>query len=292
MIIREALRWGREVLEQNEVEGPKPGAVFLLQRVLQRDKAYLMSHDGNEITSKQEDKYREWIERRSKHEPVWYITGFIEFGELVLAVNEHVLIPRPETELLVERILSEMKQKKQVESILDIGTGSGTIILSLAKKLHARHIGLFASDVSHEALVVAKKNAISNGLSENVEFREGDLFTPWVGNKFDIIVANLPYVPHEDMATLAFDLTHYEPRLALDGGKLGMDIYNRFLESLPLYLKPGGMAFLEIGYDQGDLIKKVVQNIMPEASVVVIGDYADIDRVVIIKTELKAKGHK
>jgi len=302
MTIRESLKWGIEELNTKKVEGPRAGAVFLLRRVLDCDKAYLLSHDEVEITSKQEDIFRKWILRRSKHEPVWYITGSIEFGDLILAVNEHVLIPRPETEILIEKILPEMKKARSgTVKILDIGTGSGTIILSLAKAIFNHEpqnikqssslrgsetdvaISFFASDISSEALVVANKNALSNGLSENVEFREGDLFTPWVGNKFDIIVANLPYVPHEDMATLAFDLTHYEPRLALDGGVLGMDIYNRFLESLPEYLNTGGMAFLEIGYDQGDLIKDVVQKYMPSAGVTVLGDFADIDRMVIIK---------
>lgn len=200
---------------------------------------------------------------------------------------------------------SKLRTRNSKLRILDIGTGSGTIILSLAKANSLCHpeltkgLGLdsscgqndkgskvrfFASDVSHDALKLARKNAKSNGLNELIEFKEGDLFVPWQGQKFDIIVANLPYIPHEDMATLAFDLVHYEPRLALDGGVKGMDIYERFLPELPLYLKEEATAFLEIGYNQGPLITKIVQKVMPKARVEVLGDYANIDRIVVIKT--------
>lgn len=283
MTIKEALTWAGKLLEDRKVEGPKASANFLLRRVLSCDKVYLIVHDDKQLTTKEEKKFRDWVDRRVNHEPVWYITETIEFGELVLAVNEHVLIPRPETELLVERVVRELRTRNKELRILDIGTGSGTIILSLAKQL-GKKCKYNASDVSYEALKVARKNAKSNGLGKLIEFKEGDLFVPWQGHKFDIIVANLPYIPHEDMATLAFDLTHYEPRVALDGGVKGMDIYEKFLPQLSEHLNEGGMAFLEIGYNQGHLITKVVQKVMPEAAFEVTHDYADIDRIVVIKT--------
>jgi len=282
MKIKEELKWGETLLVGSEVEGSKASANFLMRRVLNCDKAYLIAHDSRELTRKEEKLFIAWIERRAKHEPVWYITSTIEFGSLILAVNEHVLIPRPETELLIERVVQELRNEDKELRILDVGTGSGTIILSLAEKFGKKH-RYFASDVSHDALEVAKQNAKSNGLGGLIEFREGDLFSPWVGETFDVIVANLPYIPHEDMATLAFDLVHFEPRVALDGGAKGMEIYERFLPELPNYLNAGGMVFLEIGYNQGLLITKVVQKYMPKADVGVLNDYANIDRIVVIR---------
>ncbi len=281
MTIGEALKWARQVLEREKVEGGRASAEFLLRKVIGKDKAYLHTHDEESLMERDEQKYREWVEKRSKHEPVWYITGEIEFMGLDLHVTTDVLIPRPETELMIERILSEFTGKSGAR-ILDVGTGSGTIILSLAKKLGLDNTYM-ASDVSSEALSVANKNAVSNELDALVEFRAGDLLSPWQGVRFNLITANLPYVPHEDMESLALDLIHYEPRLALDGGKAGMEIYERFLRELSGYLDEDGVAFLEIGYNQGALITKIVQDSMPKASVEVIGDYADIDRIVIIR---------
>ncbi len=282
MTIEEALRWGREILKNAKVEGARASADFLLRKIVGKDKTYLYIHSEEKLTASQEDKYRVWIDRRSKHEPVWYITGEIEFMGLDLAVTTDVLISRPETELLIEKITSEFRESRGVR-ILDVGTGSGTIVLSLAKLLGVNN-SYFASDVSEKALGVARKNAVTNKLDNLVEFRKGDLLSPWNGEKFDLIVANLPYVPHEDMESLALDLIHYEPRLALDGGKAGMEIYEKFLPVLPDYLADSGVVFLEIGYNQGPLITKVVQGTMPKATVEIIGDYADIDRIAIIRT--------
>jgi len=233
---------------------------------------------------------------------------------LSLSVDENVLIPRPETELLIEHVLDVVKSKKsKVKSILDIGTGSGAIILALANGLNSitlsssasqnkydkltgdldsrlsgndkeKSPSFFASDVSDKALAVAKKNAKNLGFENDITFKLGSLFDPWDGQKFDLIVTNLPYVPHEDMATLALDLIHYEPRLALDGGAEGLEIYEKFFDQVSTHLNDGGTVYCEIGYDQGDKIIKYLQNVMPKAKVTVIGDYADIDRIVIIET--------
>ena len=303
MNIKEASIWAREVLKDNEVESPEASADFLLRQLLAIDKAQMLTHPEEKIPKLQELKFRRWVKKRSKHEPVWYITGKIEFMELDLAVNQSVLIPRPETELLVEKILAQYKIQNTKYKILDVGTGSGTIILSLAKHLSLRHpenkkdpvldssavpqndyIGFFASDISSTALDTAKKNKKNNNIAPEIKFVEGDLFGPWAGEKFDLVVANLPYVPHEDMATLAFDLTHYEPRVALDGGILGLEVYKRFIEELPNYLNPGAKVFMEIGYDQGRYIEDFVHKYLPKAKVETLGDYRQIDRIVVIET--------
>jgi len=285
MTISEALAWAKKVLGGKQVEGPEASSDFLLRQVLHKDKTYLFTHPEHKLTLTQIAKYRNWVGQRAKHKPVWYITGKIEFLGLDLAVNQNVLIPRPETELLVEKILEKVRAGFVPKRVLDVGTGSGAIILALTDNLE-RFAGeqFFASDISLKALNVAKKNAKSLNLHDDISFKRGDLFTPWKGKKFDLIVTNLPYVPHEDMDTLAFDLTHYEPRTALDGGLEGLEIYNRFFREVGDHLNPGGKVFCEIGYDQGDKIKKLLTDIMQTATYTVLGDYADIDRIVIIET--------
>jgi release factor glutamine methyltransferase len=279
--IQEALKFAKTSLKENEVEGPDASASFLLRQILGCDKAFLLTHPEYKITKLQELRYKRWIKRRAKHEPVWYITGKIEFMGLDLHVNTHVLIPRPETELMIDMIIKDIRGQSNPKKILDVGTGSGTIALSLAKNTSGNYV--FASDISERALSVAKKNALTNKLSGNIEFRIGDLLAPWIGDKFDIIVANLPYVPHEDMATLAFDLTHYEPRLALDGGVLGLEVYKIFIQELTDFLNPGAKVYMEIGYDQGRYIEEFVHKYLPKANVKVLGDYQQIDRIAIIE---------
>lgn len=286
MTISEALVWAKKVLKEKKVDGPEASAEFLLRQIIHGDKTYLFAHPEHQLTLAQAAKYRLWVGQRAKHKPVWYITSKIEFMGLDLAVNQDVLIPRPETELLVEKIIEKVRGGFAPGSVLDVGTGSGAIILSLAASLQGAGdtaISFSASDISPKALAVARKNAKSLGLGE-VTFRQGDLFMPWQGQKFDLIVTNLPYVPHEDMSTLALDLIHYEPRVALDGGYEGLEIYERFFAEVGKHLNPGGKVFCEIGYDQGEKIEKILAKIMPKARVIILGDYADVDRIVIIET--------
>ena len=285
MTVAEALKWAKSILSEKGVEGPEGSADFLLRQVLHKDKAYLYGHPEQVLTLAQKTKFHSWVGQRAKHKPVWYITGKIEFLGLDLSVNQNVLIPRPETELLIEKIIEKVRRGFVPKSVLDVGTGSGAIILSLVDNLE-RFPGeqFFASDISSKALSVAKKNAKSLGFEAEIEFRKGDLFKPWEGKKFDLIATNLPYVPHEDMPTLALDLIHYEPRTALDGGLGGLEIYEKFFHDVLEHLNPGGKVFCEIGYDQGEKIQKMLAEIMPKAEVTVLGDYANIDRIVIIET--------
>jgi release factor glutamine methyltransferase len=319
MTISEALLWAKSILRNSNTDGPEASANFLLRQVLSKDKIFILTHPEQYLTAKQEQIFEEYIFRRAKHEPVWYITGKIEFLGLDLAVNENVLIPRPETELLVEKILEYVRGGFAPKRILDVGTGSGAIVLALANTVTNQQssinknttslreseadaparddsgrpgaISFAASDISSKALEVAKTNAKSifprhsrEGGNPVIVFNQGDLFEPWKGQKFDLIVANLPYVPETDRNSLAPDLTSYEPELALFGGPDGLDIYKRFFDEVSKYLLPGGKVFCEIGYDQGEKIQKYLINIMPEATATTFGDYADIDRIVIIET--------
>lgn len=279
MTISQANKWATEFLEKKGIEEPKSSADFLIRQTLKVDKSYLIVNKDKKMPILVEAKFRRWIKRRAKHEPVWYITGKIEFYGQDFYVNKNVLIPRPETELLVEEILKRIKTTGE-SRILDIGTGSGAIILTLANKLKGQ---FFASDISDKALVIAKKNAKSLTHHNKVIFKKGDLLSPWLNQKFDLIVANLPYVPHEDMSTLAFDLIHYEPRTALDGGTEGLELYNKFIQQLPFLVNDKTTIFCEIGKDQGEKFKRMVINTLPKASVEIIQDYAKIDRIIVIK---------
>lgn len=280
MATKEILIWGTKELKKNNVSEPEKSAEFLLRQVLGWDKAKLIASSDYELSTKQETKFREFIERRKKHEPVWYITGKIEFYGLDLEVNQNVLIPRPETEFLVEEVLNAVGRKTNLK-ILELGTGSGAISLALTSKLKTK---IFASDISKEALVVAKKNANKLELEKYIEFRQGNLLEPWGSDKFDIIVANLPYIPQEDMRSLALDIHHWEPRLALDGGKEGLEIYEELLSQAKDYLNENAVMFFEIGIDQGDKLKKLVEKHFQNAKVKIIKDYGDIDRIVVIKS--------
>lgn len=295
MNIRQALAWSKEVLKKNEVSEPEASAFVLLADVLGMTKTEIMAHSEDELTSDRINKFKRYVARRKKHESVWHIIGRVEFMGLPLRVTKDVLVPRPETELLVHGVLKEIPNlKSQIQNttfnILDVGTGSGTIAISVAHALKTsgltpRTFSLVATDVSARALAVAKKNAKELKVEEFIKFVKTDLFpkTPNLSPRtFDLVVANLPYIPSEDLASLAVDVHHYEPKLALDGGRGGLEIYERFLSRIGDYIKPGGTIFCEIGINQGESFKKLAKKYLPDASVKILGDLAGIDRIGII----------
>jgi len=196
---------------------------------------------------------RQAIQRRSNREPVAYISGKVLFADLSLHVNSNVLIPRPETEILVEKI-SQTLQKRELahKELWDICCGSGCIGLTLKKRFPDLHVTL--SDVSEKALEVAKQNA-----QEVVCFKQGDLFTPFQGMKCDFFVCNPPYVTESDYRLLTPEV-HKEPKIALVGGIDGLDFYRRIAQNLGNYLNPGGLAWLELGAGQGENVKKIFQD--------------------------------
>ncbi len=298
MNIKQALLRASRELEENKVSEPEKSAEFLLRQALgsqsdtrcgiEWDKAKLLANPDYELSLAQEKKFREFIERRRKHEPVWYITGKIEFYGLDLEVNENVLIPRPETEFLVEEVVAVIPAEAGIQSnhikILELGTGSGAITLALASEVRSSKsdVQFFASDIVEEALKIAKKNAKKLRLEKDIEFRQSDLLDNWDGEKFDIIVANLPYIPHEDLSFLALDIHRWEPRVALDGGKEGLEIYARLLLQAKDYLNENYQMFFEIGIDQGEKLKKLAEKYLPGSEVEIKKDYGDIDRIAII----------
>lgn len=249
-------------------------------------KSDLISHP--ELLQKDNPKYLEYLSRLEKNEPLAYIVGSQPFMGLKFFVDKNVLIPRPETELLVEEIVAIVNSwKPATESrsdrdgflnILDIGSGSGAIAISLAK--HLAKLKITAVDVSDKALEIAKRNAEENKVTDQIEFLHGNLFEPLENKKFDIIVSNPPYIPTKIIETLEPNVKDYEPREALDGGADGLDVIRQIVAQAPKYLKPSGILAIEIGFDQSSRVKELLkQNNFKDIRI--IKDYAGIERIII-----------
>jgi release factor glutamine methyltransferase len=247
--------------------------------------AWLIAHDGEPLAADAAATFCDLIERRLASEPIQYITGEAEFYGLPFHVNRDVLIPRPETEHLVEKAIALAQKLRQAGMIpklriVDVGTGSGAIAVALAHALPFAEIT--ATDVSAAALVVAKSNAARNGFADRIRFFEGDLLEPVAGERFDIAVSNPPYVPESDRDTLNVEVRDYEPSQALFAGEDGLAIYRRLIPAAFGALVPGGFVALEIGYRQ----QKGVQALLAEAGFSGIestNDLQKIPRVVVAR---------
>jgi release factor glutamine methyltransferase len=222
------------------------------------------------------------VARRAKYEPLAYILGHQEFFGLDFIVDRRVLIPRHETETLVQLAL-ERARKIASPVIVDVGTGSGAIGLSLAKNLPQARV--VAVDQSHDALDVARLNAKRLGLESQVEFLHGDLLAPFVGS-FDILVSNLPYIPTTRIDELPHEVRAFEPRLALDGGPDGLDVMRRLLVQLESHANRNAVGLLEISEEQGKLTMETIYRAMPNAVVTVHPDLEGLDRVVEIQIKV------
>lgn len=214
------------------------------------------------------------ISLRLKHVPLGYIFGKTNFLGVDLKVTPDVLIPRLDTEILVERVCKDAKNRKSKVSVLDIGTGSGAIAIVIAKETNAK---VTAVDISTKALGVAKQNEKSNGAE--IEFIESDLFQNLNGRKFDFIVSNPPYIESDIVDKLDEEVKNNEPKLALDGGKDGLDYYRTIINQAPLYLNKHGRLYFEIGYNQADAVTKLMQKDFK--NIEVLKDYEGNDRVVL-----------
>jgi release factor glutamine methyltransferase len=219
------------------------------------------------------------MQRRKQGEPVQYITGSCEFMGLDFKVDDRVLIPRPETEILVEEAIKIVQKESKAQNILDIGTGSGNICVSLAKYLPGCKIT--AVDISQAAIKLARQNAWLNLVEERIEFMVSDLFAALdASSSFDMIISNPPYISTEGMKDLPAEV-RYEPRLALEAGPEGLDFYRRIIEGCPAQLKKGGMVLLEMGYNQSGAIRKIFEQSGNFKILEIIRDYRDIERVII-----------
>ncbi|HET9999753.1 MAG TPA: peptide chain release factor N(5)-glutamine methyltransferase [Ktedonobacteraceae bacterium] len=257
-------------------------AQLLLGHVLQVERSTLYAYPERELTPTEEQQYRVLIERRAQGEPVAYLVGHREFYGLDFIVDRRVLIPRPETELLVETALQVCRQKIAAGSIpivADIGTGSAAIPIALAVN-EARLPYLYAIDISGDVLAVAALNCQRHHVEQRVLLLQGDLLAPLL-EPVDVLTANLPYVGTSETALLTPDVYDYEPHLALFSGPDGLDLIERFLKdaATSAKLKAGAVILLEIGYQQRERLSQVVNKLWPLSTVSVYKDYAGWDRV-------------
>jgi release factor glutamine methyltransferase len=279
MTIRDIIiKYSEELKEMSDT--PRLDVEIILQKALgDVDRIYIHINLNKELSKEQYDLFLELIKDRLNGRPIAYIVGNREFMGLDFFVKEGVLIPRPDTEPLVEELIEICKTKDEVD-ILDIGTGSGAITISLAKYIEKSQ--LISFDISDIPLEVGKKNAISNGVDHKIEFIKSDLFSAIKNKdiKFDIIVSNPPYIPKRDMDTLHTQVKDYEPYNALEGGEDGLDFYRDITEQSKDYLKSNGILAYEVGHDQAKEVSEIMKN-NGYTKIYTKKDIQGIDRVVI-----------
>lgn len=280
--IHQALEQATLSLIQADQAGARLDAQVLLSHVLHVERSFLFTYPEHMLTPEQEQQYHALIERRSRGEPVAYLTGHKEFYGLDFIVDKRVLIPRPETELLVEATLNacrNMLDSGRTPIVADIGTGSGAIPVTLAV-LEPRLPYLYASDISNDALEVAYLNCQRHHVENRVRLLQGDLLAP-LPEPVDILTANLPYVGTDELEELPPDVQAYEPHLALFSGPLGLDLIHRFFEELQRSqkLKAGALVLLEIGYRQHEALTTLIRQTWPQATLIFTKDWAGWNRV-------------
>lgn len=274
MTVRELLEQGIRLLEQAGVEESASDAWILLEYVTGLDRAHYYMEMMSAVSADKEQRYLELIKQRSGRVPVQQITNEAWFMGLPFFVNEHVLIPRLDTEVLVENVLKTVRPGMR---ILDMCTGSGCILLSL---LHEeKSLKGVGADISPDALDVARRNSVQLGLDERAEFVRTDLFEAIPGDeKFDIIVSNPPYIRSDVIPGLMEEVRDHEPLLALDGHEDGLFFYRRIVREAGRCLKPGGRLFFEIGFDQGDALRELLTE-AGYKDVAITKDLAGLNRV-------------
>ncbi len=267
------------------LDTPRLDSEVLLAHLLDLARSQLYTHSDRVLSAAERTAFEELIKRRFRHEPVAYLVGIKAFYNLDLAVDPRVLIPRPETELLVDLALDlvgrEGARGQQPVRMADVGTGSGAIALAVAA--HAAAVQVVAIDISPAALALAQENACRLGLASRISFLLGDLLTPLPG-PVHLIVANLPYIAEAEWPSLQPDIADFEPALALSGGADGLDLIRRLLHQAPAYLLPGGAMLLEIGSRQGKAVAQLAAEAFPNGFVEALTDYSYQDRIVRVQT--------
>jgi release factor glutamine methyltransferase len=279
--VKKALIWAIESLKGGRIENPQLDAEVLLAYVLDTDRTQLYLYPEAILDEEKSLYYKILTEKRQSHIPVSYLTGHKEFMALDFKVNESVLIPRPDTEILVEVVI---KSSVSHSKIFDVGTGSGAIAISLAK--YVSDCLVLATDLSLESLKIARENAVINGVNDKILFGQTDLFDAISPNfGFDYIVSNPPYIPTDDIKNLSDEVRKFEPIMALDGGIDGLDIIRKILGNAFAFLKPSGRLAIEIGYGQSYNVTKIADDVGEYSDYSFVNDYAGIQRVFCCKTK-------
>ena len=252
--IGESLNDAERILAESGVAEPRRESILLLARALQRDKTFLYTYPERELSDSEESLFDSFLRRRSAREPFQYITGVQEFYGLEFEVTPEVLIPRPETEMVVEEAV-KILGSNDAPSFCEIGIGSGCIAISTLHQIKsATAIGL---DVSAAALQVAQRNSIKHGIAERLTLIESDVFASLETRFFDAIVSNPPYVPLKDIDGLQSEVRDFEPHLALTDGANGLSIVRRIIDGAPKFLRRQGSLLLEIGFDQSEIVAQM-----------------------------------
>jgi release factor glutamine methyltransferase len=281
--VRRILEWTSGYFTRKDLDAPRLSAELLLSHVLAAPRIKLYTEYERPLSEEQLTRMRTLVQRASEEEPIAYLTGRAHFFSLEFEVTRDVLIPRPDTETLVENVLQTVRHQPGLESprVIDLCTGSGCIAAALAHNLKTSTV--LATDISPKAVEVARRNIERLGLAGRVIVEEGDLFEPLERmvdvQPFDLIVANPPYIRTADIETLDRSVREYEPMQALDGGMDGLTLHRRVLEQAPARLTPGGRVYLEIAFDQGEAAREVAANYPAFEDVRILKDFGGRDRV-------------
>ena len=276
MTIREIYSYCINELESNQEKFID--TELLLSFVLKKDRIYIKTNLDEKIALDDEQQIKLFVKQLKNHKPIHYIIGQRDFYGYDFLVDEHVLIPRSDTEILVENALNLLGNNEKDLMGLEIGVGSGIISITLLKKL--KNLSMTAIDINEYALKISKKNAENLGVADRLKLIKSDLFESVTG-RYDFIISNPPYIDEKDMADLPEKVKNYEPYLALDGKKNGMYFYNEIIKSGRTFLNDNFHIFFEIGYNQGEMIRHSFENCGYEGDVKIIQDYGKNDRVAI-----------
>lgn len=281
--IQKLLNWITDYLTQKGVDSPRLSGELLLSSVLGLKRIELYTQYNQPVAQERLEQLRGLVKRAGLHEPVVYLVGRTEFYSMEFEVTCDCLIPRPETELLVQRAIEFLRRGSGPQRVCDLCTGCGVIAVAIAGNVPDAKV--VATDLSAAALGVAARNVAKHGLEDRVELLQGDLFEPVIPQldvtPFDLIACNPPYVSTAEYEALEENVKDYEPRLALHAGDDGLDVYRRLCEQVGPFLKPGGILLLEIGYTQGPAVRELLERTDAFAEIQVERDLQKNDRIVV-----------
>lgn len=252
MKITEAINQAADILSIAAIQEPRREAISLLELATDRDRTFIFAHPEYLLTETEQDAFSGLVNRRAEREPLQYIRGYQEFFGLDFAVTPDVLIPRPETEILVENAIKDLRAKNDA-TLCEVGVGSGCIAVSILHELPtAKAVGL---DVSEKALQITQRNAEHHGVADRLTLLRSDVYRALTGQRFEMIVSNPPYVPRGDFETLQPEVRDFEPRVALTDGADGLSIIKKIISGAPRFMRSGGRLLMEIGFDQSEAVR-------------------------------------
>ena len=283
--IQKLLSWITQYFTEKKVDSPRLCAEMVLSSVLSLSRIELYTQFEKVVSKNKLELIHNCVKRAAQNEPVAYIIGKTEFYSIELDITDTCLIPRPETELLVERAIDFLRGREGKQLVCDLCTGCGCIAVAIAKNFPTAQI--IATDISSAALETAEKNIKKYGFKDRIKLLCGDLFDPLIpqieDEKFDLIVCNPPYVTSEDYEKLAKNVKDYEPKDALYGGVDGLDVYRRIAQKVDEFLKPDSALILEVGYNQGQTVREILEKTRVFAKIQIEKDFSNNDRIVIAK---------